>query len=362
MEYEVSLQTIAWIKERKTSGSLEISPKFQRRAVWLEKERSSLMETILLKLPFPEVYVQVETDQDTGSQKYIVVDGQQRINSILMFMDGEVSLPLDSDWEGITFNQLSPEEKRIFWDYKVVVRMLRNTNDSEIRDLFQKLNTNNIVLNNQELRNAKYTGKFKEACERLADDSFFQHIGLFTPREVRRMEDIEFVSELLVLVVDGIQNKKEHLEDYYANFNEEFPGESEYDLQFKTALNLVQQLSQEENKNLIKTKSNFYSIFGACLKYYKETGRTSFNNSATIKSLITELLSKAKTYRPQVAGEEQDLELELEAEASISDDVIREYNESVSRAASDRSRRAKRERIIYEIITTEENIAEISEE
>lgn len=353
MEYEVSLQTIAWIKERKTSGSLEISPKFQRRAVWLEKERSSLMETILLKLPFPEVYVQVETNQDTGTQKYIVVDGQQRINSILMFIDGEVSLPTDSDWDDITFNQLSPEEKRSFWDYKVVVRMLRNTNDAEIRDLFQKLNTNNVVLNNQELRNAKYTGRFKETCERLADDAFFQHIGLFTPREVRRMEDIEFVSELLILVVDGIQNKKDHLEDYYANFNEDFPGESQYDLEFKTALSLVQQLLEEDNKNLIKTKSNFYSMFGACLKYYKQTGRTSFNNSSTIKRSITELLSRAKTHRSQLIDEE--IADHPVVELIISDNVVREYNEAVSRAASDRSRRAKREEIIYTIIVNAES-------
>ena len=340
MEYEVSLQTIAWIKERNQSDSLEISPKFQRRAVWLEKERSSLMETILLKLPFPEVYIQVETDQESGSQKYIIVDGQQRITSILNFIDGDVSLPQDSEWGGVSFRDLSPEQKRSFWDYKIVVRMLRNTNDAEIRDLFQKLNTNNVVLNNQELRNAKYTGRFKQACERLADDPFFQHIGLFTPREVRRMEDIEFVSELLVLVVDGIQNKKDHLEEFYANFNEEFPSENQYELDFRTSLNLLQQVTVEDNQTLIKTKSNFYSLFGACLKYYKETRRNSFNNPAAVIHSITSLLAEAKSFRG-------------EGEISV---AVREYYDAVSRAASDRSRRATREALLYSILQEEEGL------
>lgn len=340
MDYEVSLQSVAWIKERNESSSLEISPKFQRRAVWLEKERSLLMETILLKLPFPEVYIQVETDQESGSQKYIIVDGQQRITSILMFINGEVSLPQESDWEGISFRELSPEDKRVFWDYKIVVRMLRNTNDAEIRDLFQKLNTNNVVLNNQELRNAKYTGRFKQVCERLADDPFFQHIGLFTPREVRRMEDIEFVSELLVLVVDDIQNKKDHLEEFYANFNEEFPNENHYELEFRTSLNLLQQVTGEDNQTLIKTKSNFYSLFGACLKYYRVTRRNSFDNPAAIIQSITSLLFGAKTFRD-------------EGEVS---DTIKEYYDAVSRAASDRSRRAKREALLYSIIQEEERL------
>lgn len=338
MEYEVSLQTIAWFNERKESGKLEISPKFQRRAVWLEKERSELMQTILLRLPFPEVYIQVETDQETGSQQYIVVDGQQRITSILKFIDGEVSLPSSSQWKGMSFKELSPEEKRSFWDYKVVVRTLRNTNDAEIRDLFQKLNTNNVVLNDQELRNARYSGKFKDACERLADDPFFQHIGLFTPREVRRMEDIEFVSELLVLIIDGVQNKKDHLEEYYANNNEEFSNENQYELEFRTALNLLQQISNDENQALIKTKSNFYSLFGACAKYYRECKRTSFRSPMVVSENITDLLSSAKS-------------LKDDAQPNA---IAREYYDAVSRAASDRSRRAKREKILFEIILNAE--------
>lgn len=97
MNYDVTLQTVSWINGRRSDDSLEISPKFQRRPVWLEKERSALISTICLGLPFPEIYIQVVTDPQTGKQKHIVVDGQQRITSILMFIDGLVTLPEDEE-------------------------------------------------------------------------------------------------------------------------------------------------------------------------------------------------------------------------------------------------------------------------
>lgn len=338
MDYDVSLQTISWINERRDTESLEISPKFQRRAVWLIKERSELMATICSQLPFPEIYIHVVTDKDSGKQKYIVVDGQQRITSILLFIDGEISLPNSPDWEAKYFRELSDDQKTAFWDYKVVVRMLRNTNDAEIRDLFGRLNTNNVALNDQELRNAKYTGKFKQAAERLADNPFFQNIGLFTAREVRRMEDIEFVSELLLRTVVGLTNKKDLLDEAYAMYNEDFPGESQHELEFNAAINLIQQLTTDANQTVIKTKSNFYSIFGVCLLYYRDTGKTAFKHPDKLTEELTTLLQAARSSRTE----------------GVADPIVAEYFDAVSRAASDKSRRARREEILWDIVATVE--------
>ncbi len=232
MEYDVSLQTIAWINELQNNGVLEINPDFQRRAVWMEHERSQLMNTIMMKLPFPEVYYQIMTDSENGKQKYIVVDGQQRTTTILMYINNEFSLPDKGIYPGKYFKDLDLSIKEQFWNYKVVIRFLKMTNDAEIRDLFQRLNTNNIKLTDQELRNAKYEGKFKSLCERLADSPFFQSISLFTAREVRRMSDIEDVSELVLIQIYGITNKKDMLEVAYAKFDEELPNESGIEEEF----------------------------------------------------------------------------------------------------------------------------------
>jgi len=338
MNYDVSLQTIAWVNARRHDETLQISPKFQRRPVWLESERSALIGTIFSKLPFPEIYVHHQTNPGDGSEKHIVVDGQQRITSILMFIDGEIALPVNDDWNGEYFNDFEDDDKEEFWNYKIVVRGLSQTNDAEIRDLFTRLNTNNIALNDQELRNARYKGKFKAAAERLADDALFQRIGLFTARDVRRMIDVEFASELLVLAVEGVTNKKDLLEGAYANYEEEFPREAEIEEETNCAISLVTSLVRPENRTPIKTKSNFYSLFGACLKYYRESGRTTFQNADTISERVTDLLLSVRT--GDFEGKPESYE---------------NYHNAVTRAASDKGRRTTRQEILDAIISGIEN-------
>ena len=339
MKYDVSLQTIAWLRGRRADASLQISPKFQRRPVWLEPERSELISTILLKLPFPEVYIQSVLDASTGQEAYVVVDGQQRITSILMFIDNEVSLPTNDYWQGQYFRDLDEDQKQSFWNYKIVVRGLSETNDAEIRDLFVRLNTNNISLNDQELRNSRYKGRFKQAAERFADNPLFQELGLFTARDIRRMLDVEFASELLLLLVEGVTNKKDLLEDAYARFESEFPNETRYEYEFNGALSLIRSLASPENATTIKTKSNFYTLFGACVEYLRATSRTSFRNQPEIVGALTDLLDSARTGSTENKPE-----------------IYAEYTDAVSRAASDRGRRARRQAIVFSIVADAEGL------
>lgn len=343
MKYDVSLQTIAWLNGRRNDNSLLISPKFQRRPVWMESERSSLISTICATLPFPEIYIQHVTNPADGTEQHIVVDGQQRVTSILMFIDGILSLPESDDWNGEYFRDFDDDQKEAFWNYKVVVRGLSQTNDAEIRDLFTRLNTNNIALNDQELRNARYRGRFKQTAERLADNALFQTIGLFTARDIRRMLDVEFASELLLLTVEGVTNKKDLLDEAYANFEEEFPQEAEYEGDFDSAIALLRTLITDGNKTPAKTKSNFYSLYGASLRYHRETRRAAFRRPDDVAIALTDLLSSVRA---------NDLEGKSEAYA--------EYFEAVTRAASDKGRRVVREQILFDLIMANDNPQQIT--
>jgi len=334
VKYHVSLQTIAWVNARRLDGTLEISPKFQRRPVWMERERSSLLSTICSGLPFPEVYIHHETNLETGVERHIVVDGQQRITSILMFIDGEVSLPSDHVWHGQSLSDLTPAEKQEFWDYKIVVRSLGQTNDAEIRDLFERLNTNNVALNDQEIRNAHYTGAFKQAAERMADNPIFQAIGLFTARDIRRMLDVEYASELLLLTLEGITNKKDMLDAAYARYEDELPNEAEWEEEFNVAITLLRSLLRPDNKGEIKKKSNFYTLYGGCLGYYRQTGRTSFKRADEIAQAVTALLN---------------ITPELIEDPKLPS-YYRRYFNAVTRAASDKGRRAERDGIVSKMI------------
>lgn len=337
MNYDVTIQTIAWFNGRRNDESLIISPKWQRRAVWLEKERSTLLETVFLSMPFPEIYVQIVTDGATGAQRYVVVDGQQRMTSIFMFIDNQISLPESAPWNGKKFRDLqTDEERQAFWNYKVVVRQIYTDSDAEIRGLFARLNSNSYELNDQELRNAKYMGKFKKAAERLADNPIFQSIRLFTPREIRRMEDVEYVSELLLLTVEGITNKKDLLDGLYARFDEDFPREAEFEEDFNAAIQLLNALVTPENATLIKTKSNFYSLFGICLRYWRTQHRLQWTSLEAARIELSAVFNAARNFDPANPGD--------------TPQNVQEYYDAVSRASSDKQRRVTRETVLWNIL------------
>jgi uncharacterized protein with ParB-like and HNH nuclease domain len=85
MLYSATTQTIVWFRDRYLEGGLELKPPFQRQPVWSNKQKQYLVESILLGLPIPEIYLQIEIDDDQKLKHY-VVDGQQRIRSILQFI------------------------------------------------------------------------------------------------------------------------------------------------------------------------------------------------------------------------------------------------------------------------------------
>lgn len=158
-------------------------------------------------------------------------------------------------------------------------------------------------------------------------------MGLFTARDMRRMLDVEFVSELVLRQVSGINNKKDLLEEHYAAYEEEFPSESEYETEFTTALTLIWSIYDEGNKGAYKTRGNFYSIFGCFIEYFRKTSKKTFSNPEVVKCTLSTFLAKV---RNRVFDSENP--------------IIEEYQDAVSRASSDRSRRAKREKIIWDIL------------
>jgi hypothetical protein len=203
MDSSATNQKISWFRKEESAGALDLSPAFQRRRVWSNEQSSYLIDTILSGLPLPEIYIR-SSSSPTGDSVYEVVDGQQRIRSILSFGANDLELVGDgvaAKWIGKRFEDLLPTTKTAFWDYKIVVRDVSGASDLEIRDLFKRLNVNSVVLNDQELRHAEHEGHFIKTMEKLADDEWWLDAGIVTLRQIRRMEDVEFISELFIGIV-----------------------------------------------------------------------------------------------------------------------------------------------------------------
>lgn len=97
----------------KATSSLEISPKFQRRGVWSRAAQSYFIDTLLLGMPVPPLYLRMTQSVDKKKVIREVVDGQQRITAVLAYMDDEYSLSknIESDCSGRRFSQLSQAQK-----------------------------------------------------------------------------------------------------------------------------------------------------------------------------------------------------------------------------------------------------------
>ena len=154
-------KNVLWFKQTHDKHELDMKPPFQRNPVWLTRQKSFLIDSILNGYPIPEIYMQ-ETVTADGKSKHIVVDGQQRLRAVLEFLENKFSIDgKDSpSWADMSFDDLSDNDKKTIYGYNFVIRILPEMDDTQLRAIFQRLNRNVIALNKQELRQATYWGPF----------------------------------------------------------------------------------------------------------------------------------------------------------------------------------------------------------
>ena len=244
---------------------LEISPKFQRRSVWSPQAKSYLIDTILKDKPLPKIFIRATTDPKTKKTTREIVDGQQRIRTILSFVkDGfRISKVHNEEFGGKLYSELPSEIQGDFLKYELSVDLLLDLQDRDILDVFARLNTYSVSLNKQELFNAKYFGYFKQMVYKLSGDfyTFWTENRIFTDRKIMRMAEAELITDILIATLDGIQSKKA-AEKYYAKFDEDFENRKEIEANIKSIMDLIGNLFGENLKNSnFRTGPNFYGLF-----------------------------------------------------------------------------------------------------
>ena len=176
-------------------GDLILDPEFQRRYVWDNKKASLLIESILLEVPIPVIYLAEEEDG-----KFTVIDGQQRLRSFFRFLNNEFKLrglSVLSELNGKYFKDLDKEKQRKIEDATLRVIEIRKESHSDVKfEIFERLNVGAVKLNDQELRNCIYRGKYNDLIKELAEDrDFLFLLGLKEPH--KRMYDRELVLHFL---------------------------------------------------------------------------------------------------------------------------------------------------------------------
>ncbi|WP_306148915.1 MULTISPECIES: DUF262 domain-containing protein [unclassified Roseibium] len=230
--------TVSSLVDGFRSGDYFVDNNFQRKLVWTEKQKVRLIETILIGFPMPEVYVwQQPADPETGKQRHSIVDGQQRISTMMQFVSNEWSLANryldheDSEYCNCFWKDLKSETKRLFWDYVLNMRTIpSNITIDEIRSVFTRLNETDKSLNPQEIRNAEFNGEFINTAERIADMAEFKSMQVFSEHQIRRMADIEFTSSLLIFLRRGlVEENTKTVNEIYDLYNDVYE-ESDQDV------------------------------------------------------------------------------------------------------------------------------------
>lgn len=177
-------------------------PSFQRRYVWSNVLASRLIESILLNVPIPPCYLSQNEDYELD-----VIDGQQRLFSIYRFLDNQFALSgleVLTDLNRSRFHKLPTTFQRKLKTHTLRLVAVTNESHPEIKfDVFQRLNTNTVPLNAQELRNCVYRGALNELLKDAVTYEPWLRI-LRKKKPDKRMRDEELVLRFFAFHVQGI--------------------------------------------------------------------------------------------------------------------------------------------------------------
>ena len=226
MQRRPTTQDITWLLDLHRNGQLNLDPPYQRRSVWTRKDKQFFLDTIFRNYPSPPIFLH-KTVNDAGAAMYHVVDGKQRTQTILEFIDDEIRIASDfgdARLNSKMWSQLGgePALKHDFWNYQITVEMIDVVEGGLINEVFDRLNRNARRLTRQELRHAKFDGWFISEVEAEADRDEWRMLRVVTAARARRMADTQFISELMLVLHENriIGFDQDQLDSLYVKYDD----------------------------------------------------------------------------------------------------------------------------------------------
>jgi hypothetical protein len=256
---------VSLLRQLHLEGQLRLAPEFQRNAVWPRAAKAYLIDTILCERPMPLFFFQRGRSAQTGKPSYAVVDGQQRLRAIFDFMDDRFRLTQSKDkrFKGKKFSELHTDLQDAINNYDLTVEELTGYTDAQIRDIFDRMNRYVVKLSPQEIRHARQHGRFFDFIESLARLPFWKDQRVLTKKQLARMRASEFAAELVILLVEGPQDKKSSVDLYYGRYQKKFPNESEVKERLQGHFNWILAALPGLAQSRFRKPTDFYSLVGA---------------------------------------------------------------------------------------------------
>lgn len=230
---------VAWDENKE----LVLNPHFQRRSVWDPQARTLLIDSILRRMPVPKIYMRTKLDVRSKRSIREVVDGQQRLRAILAFAKGEFALTRRAqEFAGLKYEDLDEALQEDFLSYPLAVDSLVNASDTDVLEVFARLNSYTVTLVPAEKRHAKFQGDFKWAVHAAAKDwrLLWEEYQIVSGRDRLRMGDDSLMAEMFGVVMKGVTDGgAPNIEHLYEDNETTFPSERESRAQVDRTLQLV---------------------------------------------------------------------------------------------------------------------------
>jgi hypothetical protein len=247
---EVDSWTVQQFSAAHQDKSLDTSPEYQRRTVWKTNDKIFLLDSVARKLPIGAVTLFV--DKSKGYDEYEVLDGKQRLTTILDYLQDDFAIKravvtkvtaedederTDDDSAVTTyydrlFSQLDHPDRMNILQYRIPVFIVEGDRKDAVF-AFYRMNRTNYTLKPQEIRHAVFFGTYflnlvHEIEEQLRNDLsdgqyFLPHIGVVSRQNLERMHDIQLFSELLILLLHGPQHRRDTIDSWYETYLDPTP-------------------------------------------------------------------------------------------------------------------------------------------
>lgn len=230
-------------------GTIDVAPKYQRRFRWDRERQSKLIESFLMNVPVPPIFL----NEDQYGQ-YSVIDGKQRLLAITDFFKGKLELDglkVFSDINRQTFEDLPSRLQSVLKTRPTMraIIVLRQSDEDVKFEVFQRLNTGGVKLNAQEIRNSAYAGPLNDLILELSENKLFhQLLGIKNKSKstiYQEMRDAEFVLRYFTFREswDNFKGSMKRLMDRFMAENQHMPREKVDELRkdFIATIELIQE-------------------------------------------------------------------------------------------------------------------------
>ena len=281
VDYEtLVIQEILGLNDR---AELDLNPWYQRRSVWTRTQQAYLINTLFEGKPVPTIYIRHSLDLESERSIREVVDGQQRLKSILGYVEGDFTARYPGNSKRISYKELTNRQKKIFLMTKLSIGYLINATDADVIEIFGRLNSVSKNLNSQEKRNARYSGEFKQFCLRQAADrvALWRSLGVFSANDVARMLEVQFISDLTLNMLAGLSDySAEKLNKFYSKYDEEFDQAPNVANRLERILSHIASINPNSIRDTIFSRQPiFFSLLLVLDSLKKLPGRRRFEES-----------------------------------------------------------------------------------